>query len=466
MHHNSEFSTWWPTMQEACPRLASETARSRVQRLRQLRDTVLQHEEAVKEALKSDLGKPHLEGTLTELLPVYNELKHFIHKTPSWMRPSSVGPHFPYLLSRGYLQYQPKGCVLVIAPWNYPFQLAVLPLIAALAAGNTVVVKPSEFAPATALVLERILTQAFGPELVRVVRGDAAVGAALLELPFDHVLFTGGERVGKLVAESTAKRLIPCTLELGGKSPVYVDESAPLESTAAKIYWGKWLNGGQTCIAPDYVLVNQSMLPVFAEALRKAAALQNRNQESSLSCQVHAAHAQRMRALLQEAVEQGAKIEVGGTWKEEGLCLEPTVLSGVHEGMRLMQEEIFGPILPLVGVRHLEDALQYVTKRPKPLALYVFARNQEVVRRWSLQSSSGSLCLNDVVVQISHPRLPLGGVGASGSGSYHGKFGFETFSHTRAVLVNPHRPNLTSLFYPPYTPLKNRLAGILTRLMR
>jgi aldehyde dehydrogenase (NAD+) len=302
-----------------------------------------------------------------------------------------------------------------------------------------------------------------------VVCGDGTVGAELLDLSFDHVLFTGGERVGKIVARTTAAELIPCTLELGGKSPVYVDESAPLDSTAAKVYWGKWLNGGQTCIAPDYLLINRSMVPLMAEAFRQAAEKTRDGDQiggASLCRQIHTQHADRIRELLQEALDGGARIEVGGRWDRQGLNLEPTVLSGVTPQMRLMQEEIFGPILPIVGVEHLEDALSFVRSRPKPLALYVFALNPEVVQRWATESSSGSMCLNDVVIQISHPDLPLGGVGASGSGSYHGRYGFETFSHARAVLRNPHRPNLTSFFYPPYTPFKARLANLLMKIMR
>jgi aldehyde dehydrogenase (NAD+) len=449
--------------------LAAENSAARVGRLLRLRKAIMESEDAIRSALQTDLGKPAMETNLTELLPVYNEIRHFKSNLHRWMRNHSVGPHFPYLLSRGHIQYQPKGCVLIIAPWNYPFQLAVMPLIAAVAAGNTVVVKPSEHAPATSALLAELLPRALGEDMVRVIQGDGSVGAELLKLPFDHVLFTGGERVGKMVSQATAAELIPCTLELGGKSPVYVDESAPLQSTASKIYWGKWLNGGQTCIAPDYVLINRSMVGLIAEAFREIAAKFQVGEPvggPSLCQQIHAQHADRIRALLQDALLGGAKIEVGGRWDPQGLNLEPTILSGVTPQMRLMQEEIFGPILPIVGIDHLEDALAFVRHRPKPLALYVFAQNPRVTQRWALESCSGSMCLNDVVIQISHPDLPLGGVGASGTGSYHGHYGFQTFSHARAVLKNPHKPNLTSFFYPPYTPLKEKLANFLMKFMR
>ncbi|MFM7748291.1 MAG: aldehyde dehydrogenase family protein [Bacteroidota bacterium] len=464
-----QFPTWWQDLQRSNPILAAENASERIQRLMRLRKAILESEEAIRQALHADLGKPAMETNLTELLPVYNEIKHFKANLHRWMRNRNMGPHFPYLLSSGHIQYQAKGCVLLIAPWNYPFQLAVMPLIAAIAAGNTVVVKPSEHAPTTTALLAELVPKALGEDVVKVIAGDGQVGAELLKLPFDHILFTGGERVGKIVAQSAAAELIPYTLELGGKSPVYVDESAPLEATAAKVYWGKWLNGGQTCIAPDYLLMNRSMVPLMAEAFRGAASKVQEGEQAggpSLCQQIHAQHADRIRDLLQDALAGGARIEVGGRWDDQGLHLEPTVLSGVTPGMRLMNEEIFGPILPIVGVDHLEEALAFVRSRPKPLALYVFARNPKVMQRWAMESSSGSMCLNDVVIQISHPDLPLGGVGASGSGSYHGRYGFETFSHARAVLRNPHWPNLTSFFYPPYTPFKAKLAGWLMRWMR
>lgn len=467
--NQKQIPAWWQDLQSSMPVMATESAKDRVRRLMRLRKVILESEDEIRKALFADLGKPAMETNLTELLTVYNEIKHFKANLHRWMRNRRVGPHFPYLLSRGHIQFQPKGCVLIIAPWNYPFQLAVMPLIAAVAAGNTVVIKPSEHAPATSALLAELLPKALGEDVVKVVSGDGTVGAELLELPFDHVLFTGGERVGQIVASAAASQLIPYTLELGGKSPVYVDESAPLNSTAAKVYWGKWLNGGQTCIAPDYLLMNRSMIPLITEALRLAAAKVQEGEQiggPSLCQQIHAQHAGRIRELLQDALAGGARIEVGGRWDDQGLNLEPTVLSGVTPQMRLMKEEIFGPILPIIGVDHLEDALAFVRSRPKPLALYVFAKNSKVMDRWALESSSGSMCLNDVVIQISHPDLPLGGVGASGSGSYHGRYGFETFSHARAVLRNPHWPNLTSFFYPPYTPFKAKLAAWLMKFMR
>ncbi|MFZ9968293.1 MAG: aldehyde dehydrogenase family protein [Bacteroidia bacterium] len=460
---------WWTGMQEAGQRMAQENAEARVARLNRLSQALQDHEKAILEALQTDLGKPLVETQLTEMLPVYLEIKHFKKNLKQWMKDQKVRPHFPYLLSRSKITWQPKGTVLIIAPWNYPLNLALMPLVAAWAAGNSVVIKPSEFAQATATVLQNVLAPFAQTNEVRVVTGQAEVGAWLSSLPFDHVLFTGSDRVGRLVAKAASERLIPCTLELGGKSPVYVDESASLESAASKIYWGKWLNGGQTCIAPDYVLVNRSMIPLLVAALQRAALKAQDSPKApgtSLCCQVHQAHADRMRTLLQEALDQGAQIECGGRWDSSGLNLEPTIVSGIRPEMRLMQEEIFGPILPLVGVDHLEEALDWVNQRPKPLSLYVFANNPEVQRRWIKETSSGSLAFNDVIVQISHPLLPFGGVGNSGWGSYHGRFGFETFSHAKAVMVHPQRPTMGTMFYPPYTPFKSRLVERFIRWMR
>ncbi|NBW32899.1 MAG: aldehyde dehydrogenase family protein, partial [Cytophagia bacterium] len=301
---------WWDRLQIAGQRMAQESYQERRDRLERLSKVLRTNEKAICEALHKDLGKPALETKLTELLPVYLEIRHFKKNLRRWMKNRPVRPHFPYLLSKAHLAWQPKGCVLIVAPWNYPMNLALMPLIAALAAGNSVVIKPSEFASATAELLTQLLSQAIGNEAVRVVTGDASVGAALCALPFDHMLFTGSERVGRKVAMAAADQLIPCTLELGGKSPVYVDESAPLASAASKIYWGKWLNGGQTCIAPDYVLVNRSMIPALVEEL-KAAAMRAKGKDDStppsLCCQIHQEHANRMRQLLLEAVQQGAR---------------------------------------------------------------------------------------------------------------------------------------------------------------
>jgi aldehyde dehydrogenase (NAD+) len=343
------------------------------------------------------------------------------------------------------------GCVLVIGPWNYPFQLTLQPLVSALAAGNAVVLKPSEHAPHTAELIARLMPLAFPSELVQVVTGDGAVAAELLQQRFDHVFFTGGARVGRLVLAAAAPHLTPVTLELGGKSPAIVLDDADLAVTARRLVWGKVLNAGQTCIAPDHLLVTPGVRePLIAAMAEALGSFYGKDPLASpdLGAIVNAAQFERLQGLLEGARNRG-QVLLGGRSDPARRRLEPTLVAVESADDPLMQEEIFGPILPVLTVPHLEAALAQVRSRPKPLALYLFSNDAAAQHRTLTSTSSGGVCFNDVVMQAGVAGLPFGGVGESGMGTYHGRAGFLTFSHQRSVLQRPFWLDLP-FRYPPY----------------
>lgn len=444
------------------------TAKERISKLERLHAAISAHEGELLQAMWADFKKPSVEVKLTELAPLYMEIKYFKKNLSKWMRPKRVSNHFPFLLGKSVIHYEPKGVVLIIAPWNYPFYLALAPLVAAVAAGNAVTIKPSEFTTHTAKIISKVIASAFAPEEVQVVEGGIEVSQALLEQPYHHIFFTGSTPVGREIMKAAAKHLAGVTLELGGKSPAIIDESADLQTAASKLMWGKFLNAGQTCIAPDYVLINKDMVDVFVTVLGNSLeAFQSKDKASSeMSAIVSERHYHRMRHLLQDATEKGAKILLGGHFDDENRRLSPTVITNVNSSMLVMQEEIFGPILPLVGVNHTQDAITYINMHDKPLALYVFSRNDFKVNQILQQTSSGGSCINDVVVHITNPELPFGGINQSGLGNYHGLAGFKAFSHEKSVFHQFTRFNVNKMLYPPYGPKKQKLITWLMRLIK
>jgi aldehyde dehydrogenase (NAD+) len=434
----------------------------RLQQLERLARALEEHSDAVLEALADDLGKPAVEAYF-DLVAVRNELRLCRRQLRRWMQPQRVGMPLTLLPGQAEVIQEPLGCVLIIGPWNYPFQLCVKPLVSALAAGNTAVLKPSEHAPATAALISRLIASAFPDGTVQVVQGDGAVAEALLQERFDHILFTGGERVGRLVMAAAARHLTPVTLELGGKSPAVVLSDADLTVTARRLVWGKSLNAGQTCIAPDYLLVQRPVLEPLLTLLGQriehcfgADPLQS----PDLARIINPAQYARLSTLLEGARERG-QILHGGQCNAEARRIAPTLIRVEDLDDPLMQEELFGPLLPVLAVDDLDEAIQRINRRPKPLALYLFSGDRRQQRRLLAHTSSGGVGFNDVVLQAGVPELPFGGVGASGMGAYHGKAGFDTFSHRRSVLRRPFR--LDAPFrYPPYAgrlPLVRRLLG-------
>ncbi len=442
-------------MREPIDRGMSRPLAWRLEQLDRLTGLLSNHEAEVLEALATDLGKAPLEATF-ELVAIRQEIAHTRRKLRRWMAPQAVAIELALKPARAFLQAEPLGCVLIIGPWNYPFQLALLPLVSALAAGNAAVVKPSEHAPQTAALLARLLPLAFPPEVVQVVVGDGTVAAQLLEQRFDHIFFTGGSRVGRLVMAAAAKHLTPVSLELGGKSPAIVLGDANLTVTARRLVWGKGLNAGQTCVAPDHLLVVPELRAPLIQAM--AAEITSFYGDDPLTSPdlgaiVNQAQFDRLEGLLAGAKARG-QVLAGGRSDRATLRIEPTLVAvdGVEvDGVDdpLMQEEIFGPILPVISIAGLEAGLQQVRSRPKPLALYLFSNDKTAQRRTLETTSSGSVCFNDVVMQAGAAALPFGGVGESGLGSYHGKAGFLTFSHQRSVLERPFWLDLP-FRYPPY----------------
>jgi acyl-CoA reductase-like NAD-dependent aldehyde dehydrogenase len=434
-----------------------------------LTDTIKRRKDEMVDAVRADFGNraPH-ETTIMEIVPLLDGIKYLRKHLRSWMRPEARHVALTYAPARARVQVQPKGVVGVISPWNYPYQLSIGPTAAAIAAGNRVLLKPSEYTPAASEVLRRIFSDAFDANTVSVVLGGADVGEAFSRLPFDHLVYTGSTHVGRLVMRAAAENLVPVTLELGGKSPAIVHPDYPTEKAAERIAWGKWVNAGQTCIAPDYVLVHESQASAFAEAVsahtrRFYPTLANNPDYSAV---VNARHYERLVGLIAEAVTRGAnKREINPaneTLSPASRKIAPTILTDVNDDMRVMQDEIFGPVLPLVTYASLNEALEYVNRHPRPLALYYFDHDGSRVEQVLSRTVSGGACVNETLLQFGIDDLPFGGVGPSGMGAYHGKEGFETFSHKKSVVYQS-RWNAVGLLAPPYGERIDKLLGFLLR---
>jgi aldehyde dehydrogenase (NAD+) len=393
----------------------------------------------------ADYRKPAAEVDLSEIYPVVSEARHARRHLKSWMKPKRVATRLALLGSQSHIAYEPKGTVLIISPWNFPFNLTLGPLISAIAAGNTAILKPSEMTPESTACMRRILGDLFDEDEVAVIEGDASVAEALLKKKFDHIFFTGSPAVGRIVMKAAAEHLTPVTLELGGKSPVIVDRTADLDEAAKKIAWGKFFNCGQVCIAPDYVLVDESVAAEFNEKLR--ASIEALGSESR-GILVNDRHATRIRKLFDGAVARGAKVLIGGTFQER--AVEATVLTEVPPDTALMQEEIFGPLLPVMTYRTLDDAFAMIGAREKPLVLYVFSRDRNVARRILANTSAGGTALNHTMIHFYALDLPFGGVGQSGFGRSHGFAGFQEFSNARGVLDQRLKFSAIELLFPPY----------------
>jgi aldehyde dehydrogenase (NAD+) len=445
------------------------TARERIARLQKLRRTIVERREALYQAIHADFRKPAAEVETTELLLVLAEIDHAIKHVGKWMKPRKVGT--PVLLTgtRSEVRSEAKGVVLIISPWNYPFQLTISPLVAAVAAGNCVLLKPSEKTPHTAAFIDQLIRDVFDPAEVTVALGGADVSQALLELPFDHFFFTGGPKVGRKVMEAAAKFLAGVTLELGGKSPAVVDETADLDAAAERIAFGKFLNGGQTCVAPDYVLVHASKEAEFLSKVGQTLArFYGRTEEARKAtpdfCRmVDDAQFTRINRLLERSVASGVRVVEGGTVDATSRYIAPTVLADVKPESPIMEEEIFGPVLPVLRYEQLDEAVRHIRAGTKPLAMYIFSHERRNIDRLLAETSAGGTCVNTTVVHLSNADLPFGGIGESGVGNYHGEFGFRTFSHERAVLRQGPLSFLRTMF-PPYTAKVRKMQRMATRL--
>ncbi|WP_347353829.1 aldehyde dehydrogenase family protein [Intrasporangium sp.] len=427
----------------------------RVGQLEALQRMLVDNEEVFARALADDLGKHPVESWVTEIGFVGNEVAHLRRHLDGWLRPRRVPVPFHLWPARAKVVREPLGVVLVIAPWNYPLQLSLTPLAGALAAGNAVVLSPSEHAPATSRALAQLVPAHLDGSAVRIVEGGIPETTALLEQRWDHIFYTGGAAVGRVVLEAAAGHLTPVTLELGGKSPAFVDADADLEVAARRIAWAKFANAGQTCVAPDYVLATREVLddlkPLLAKAIRDFYTA-DPSRSDAYGRVVDDPHFRRLTALVDPA-----RVVSGGRSDAATRYIEPTVLDGVQEQDAVMQEEVFGPILPLLEVGGVDEAIERIVARDKPLALYVFTGNAETRRRFLTGTSSGGLTFNLPMAHLAVPGLPFGGVDASGMGSYHGEASLDVFSHTKPVLDSPTRPDLVSVAYPPFNALRRLL---------
>jgi len=431
----------------------------RRQQLQQLRQGLQDYSEKLLEALHQDLGKSTFEAYSSEIVLSLQEITYTLKHLNAWAKPKRVAVRSPLLLfSSAKIQPEPLGIVLIIAPWNYPVQLTFLPLIGAIAAGNCAIVKPSEIASHTSKVIAELIQTSFEPEFIAAIEGGIETSQLLLEQKFDHIFFTGGTAVGKIVMAAAAKHLTPVTLELGGKSPCIVDRDCDLNYAAHKIVWGKFFNAGQTCIAPDYVLVERSRKADLIMAM-KAVILEFYGEDPTNSDDygriVSFKQFARLTNLITASQAESFEIVEGGQSDVLKRYIAPTIVDcqkiEIGQNAKLMEEEIFGPILPVLAYETLDQAIKFINSRPKPLTLYIFSNNPDSQQQVLQRTSSGSSCVNNLILQSGIPSLPFGGVGDSGMGNYHGKFSFSTFSHFKSILYSPAWFNFKWL-YPPYQP--------------
>ncbi|SHR53991.1 aldehyde dehydrogenase [Mycobacteroides abscessus subsp. abscessus] len=404
----------------------------RIQALEKLREAIRKNEQSLFHTLKEDLNKSEFEAYATEIGVVLEEIRFTLKHINDWVKPEKVKTPVSHIGSTSYIYSDPYGVVLIIAPWNYPFQLAIAPLIGAIAAGNCAILKPSELTPKTSALLKRIITELFPEEYIAVVEGGVEASQALLAEDVDYIFFTGSVPVGKVIMEAAAKNLTPVTLELGGKSPCIVHHDANVKLAAKRIAWGKFINAGQTCVAPDYLYVHESIRDEFLQEIQLvthelygAKALENPEYTRIVSKR----HFDRLLTFL-----NNGDMFMGGGSNEETLTIEPTVLTEITWNDPIMQDEIFGPILPVLPYRELSEVIDGIHKHPNPLALYLFSENESIQQEVLHQLSFGGGCINDTVYHLASPYLPFGGVGSSGIGTYHGKGSFDTFSHRKSVL--------------------------------
>ncbi|OBI47189.1 aldehyde dehydrogenase family protein [Mycobacterium sp. E796] len=419
----------------------------RRQQLLQLQKLMEENEEAISTALAADLDRNKFESFIADIATTAGEAKYAAKHLRKWTRRRYQRLELPQRPGRGWIEYEPYGTVLIIGAWNYPFYLTLGPAVGAIAAGNAVILKPSEIAAASSRLMAELVPRYLDNDAITVVEGDGAVSQELIAQGLDRVMFTGGTEIGRKVYEGAAPHLTPCTLELGGKSPVIVAADADVDVAAKRIAWIKLLNGGQTCVAPDYVLADAKIRDELVDKI-SAAITKMRSKEQQGIRIVNQRQFDRISGYLAEG---DGKVTVGGACDASTLRIQPTVVVDPDPDGPLMQNEIFGPILPVITVQSLDEAIRFVNSRPKPLSAYLFTKAKDVRERVIKEVPAGGMLVNHLAFQVSTAKLPFGGVGASGMGAYHGRYGFEEFSHRKSVLTKPTRPDLSSFIYPPYT---------------
>jgi aldehyde dehydrogenase (NAD+) len=431
------------------------SAGERIEKLKRIKSWIAEHRQEIRDAINSDFKKPSAEVDLTDIKPVVSEINDAVSHLRKWMRPKRVRAPLFLFGTRSKIMQEPKGVVLILAPWNFPFMLTIGPLVSAIAAGNCVIVKPSEVTPFTEKLIGRMIPEIFEPQEITVCPGDYRVAEELLKLPFDHIFFTGNPEVGKKVMKAAAENLSSVTLELGGKNPAIVDETADLKDTAEKLIWGKFMNCGQSCMAPNYVMVKKEIHSQLIAELKKAFEKlypgTDTEKNPDFARLVDPRHFQRVRRLVTETVNAGAELVLGGNFNEDDNYIAPTILNNVPLDAAVMREEIFGPVMPILRYENLDDVIEIINRDAKPLTLYIFSASRSNIKKVIAHTSSGGTCINDTTIPFAHPYLPFGGVNYSGFGKAHGHAGFLDFSNERPILKQKRGMTTLKLTYPPYT---------------
>ena len=436
--------------------------------IQKLLDWMILNEAQIKEAIQKDFKKPEIEIELTEIWVCIREARYMLKNLKRWMKKERVSRTLTLITTKSYIVKQPKGIVLIIAPWNYPFQLTIMPLLAAIAAGNSVFLKPSEKTPHTSRLICKLISELFESKDVSVFEGGKETVSMLLKKKFDHILYTGGTEVGRIIMEKAATTLTPVTLELGGKCPVVIDATSNICEAAKKITYFKFMNAGQTCVAPDYILIEESIKDEFINhcknyILDMYGDLDLIKNNLDYCRIVDKDHSERLNKILKDSIDSGSNLEFGGIYNQEDCFMSPTIISTSFTSS-IMKEEIFGPILPIIGYESFDSAVNQINTMESPLAGYLFSNNKHHINSFIQHTQSGGVCINDVSIHLVHEKLPFGGVGESGIGKYHGKFGFDELSNIRPVIKNIEKSPL-KILHPPYNKKVKKVVNMLKKLL-
>jgi aldehyde dehydrogenase (NAD+) len=442
------------------PKIKNTTSKERIIKLRKLKKNIFLYRDKIKKALFKDFKKSSSDVDLTEIFPVTSEIKHNIRHLSKWMKDEIVPTPLTLLGSKSYIKYEPKGIILIMTPWNFPINLTFVSIINAISAGNSIIIKPSEISKNTSIVIKKIVANTFDKNEIKVILGGPKTAQKLLKLKFNHILFIGSPSIGKIVMQEAAKNLASVTLELGGKSPTIIDEKCNINKAAKRIAWSKFLNNGQVCIAPDYLFVHNKIKEKFIKQLILSIKdlYSNDPIKSDDYCRiVNKKHFNRLINLLEDAKQLGSNIIYGGNINEKENFIEPTLLDNISEKSKMYKEEIFGPLFPIFNFNKIEEVIKFINKNEKPLALYIFSKNNNNIKTIINNTSSGGVCINHSTLHYSNNNLPFGGINNSGTGRCHGIYGFHELSNKKSILKQVLPSSPTDFLFPPYNNFKNKL---------
>ena len=442
------------------PKIKNTTSKERIIKLRKLKKNIFLYRDEIKRALFKDFKKSSSDVDLTEIFPVISEIKHNIRHLSKWMKDEIVPTPLTLLGSKSYIKYEPKGIILIMTPWNFPINLTFVSIINAISAGNSIIIKPSEISEKTSIIIKKIVANTFDKNEIKVILGGAKTAQKLLKLKFNHILFIGSPSIGKIVMQEAAKNLASVTLELGGKSPTIIDEKCNINKAAKRIAWSKFLNNGQVCIAPDYLFVHNKIKEKFIKQLILSIKNLYSNDpiKSDDYCRiVNKKHFNRLINLLEDAKQLGSNIIYGGNVNKKENFIEPTLLNNISKKSKMYKEEIFGPLLPIFDFNEIEEVIEFINKNEKPLALYIFSKNNNNIKTIIKNTSSGGVCINHSTLHYSNNNLPFGGINNSGTGRCHGIYGFHELSNKKSILKQVLPSSPTDFLFPPYNNFKNKL---------